>query len=389
MKRFLLLYICACVFSVVVHSQNFSSSFRSINEIRTYLASNVSKLDPIEGEYDVHEIIRTGSPLCPQRSIDYIVVIVRNPNNKNIDQYLYYQGDFHKVTNSRITQVGSSNYYDVTVYNSKGRATLKNNSLLTYKIDFNKEDGRIVIGNRIFEPWVKGEYSLIKQYPSIEMYADAAKKETEIAKPEKWSGSGFFISKEGYVVTNQHVIEDAKSIKITCVNGDKTTQYRAKVEVSDKQNDLAILKITDTFRAFTNIPYTLKFSQSSIGEDCWVLGYPLVSTMGYDIKLTNGVISSKSGFEGNISQYQFSAPVQPGNSGGPLFDKKGNIIGIVQAKHGWADNAGYAVKTSYLKNLMDMLSSPISLPQTNQLANKNLPQQVELASKYVCLVICE
>lgn len=386
MRNFLLIF--AFIYCSFVYSQNYSSSFRSINEIRTYLASNVSKLDPIEGEYDMHEIIRTGSPLCPQRSLDYIVVIVRNPNSRLIDWYVYYQGDFHKSRNAKITQVGTSNYYDVTIYSSKGRATLKN-SLLSFKIDFSKEDGRMVIGNRIFEPWVKGEYTMSKQYPSVEMYAEAAKKSTEIIKPEKWSGTGFFISKEGYVVTNQHVIEDAKSIKITCVNGDNRTQYRAKVEVSDKQNDLAILKITDVFRTTSTIPYTLKFSQSSIGEDCWVLGYPLVSTMGYDIKLTNGVISSKSGFEGNISQYQFSAPVQPGNSGGPLFDKKGNVIGIVQAKHGWADNAGYAVKTSYLRNLIDMLSSPISLPQTNQLANKTLPQQVELVSNFVCLILCE
>lgn len=205
----------------------------------------------------------------------------------------------------------------------------------------------------------------------------------------KWSGTGFFLSKNGYIITNQHVIDGAKSIKVTSINGSRNSTYNARVEVSDKQNDLAIIKITDYFTQPTTIPYSFKFSQSSIGENCWVLGYPLTQAMGEDIKLTNGIISSKSGFDGNIAQYQISAPVQPGNSGGPVFDSNGNLIGVVQAKHGAAENAGYAVKASYVRNLIDMLPTSITLPQTNQLVGKSLPQQVELASKCVVLIICE
>ena len=205
----------------------------------------------------------------------------------------------------------------------------------------------------------------------------------------KWSGTGFFLTKNGYVITNQHVIDGAKSIKVTSVNGNHNMTYNAKVEVSDKQNDLAIIKITDSFSSITSIPYTFKFNTSNIGENCWVLGYPLTQTMGEDIKLTNGIISSRSGFEGNIAQYQISAPVQPGNSGGPVFDNSGNLIGVVQAKHGMAENASYAIKASYIRNLVDMLPTSITYPQTNQLNGKTLPQQVELASKCVCLIICE
>lgn len=205
---------------------------------------------------------------------------------------------------------------------------------------------------------------------------------------KQWSGTGFFLSKNGYIITNQHVIDGAKTIKVTSINGNHSTSYSARIEVSDKQNDLAIIKITDNFTTPT-IPYSFKFSQSSVGENCWVLGYPLTQTMGEDIKLTNGIISSKSGFDGNIAQYQISAPVQPGNSGGPVFDNNGNLIGVVQAKHGAAENAGYAVKASYVKNLIDMLPNSITLPQTNMLSGKSLPQQVELASKCVVLIICE
>lgn len=229
---------------------------------------------------------------------------------------------------------------------------------------------------------VKGDdqETYIKLYPTMEM----------VARSSASSGTGFFVSNTGYIVTNNHVIEDAVNgnIKITGINGNNSKSYKAKVEVTDKQNDLAILKITDpSFTETINVPYTFKFSISNMGEDCFVLGYPLISSMGKDIKLTNGIISSKTGFDGNIAQYQISAPVQPGNSGGPLFDKSGNIIGVVQAKHTEAENAGYAIKASYIKNLVELLPTTISFPQENKLKGKTLPQQVELASKNVVLII--
>ena len=218
----------------------------------------------------------------------------------------------------------------------------------------------------------------------IKMFPDAQ----TIVQNSASSGTGFFLSKDGYIITNYHVVENARTIKVSGINDDTKTSYTARVEISDKQNDLAILKITDlSFKPLTNIPYTFKYTTSSVGEDCFVLGYPLISTMGLDIKLTNGIISSKTGFEGNIAEYQMSAPVQPGNSGGPLFDKSGNIIGVVCAKHTGAENAGYAVKASYIRNLVELLSQNINFPQTNQLAGKTLPKQVELASKAVCLII--
>lgn len=218
----------------------------------------------------------------------------------------------------------------------------------------------------------------MKLYPTAEI----------LAKNSISSGTVFFINTKGYVVTNYHCVENAKSIKISGVNGDNNKKYTAAIEVFDKQNDLAILKISDpNFTPIVSIPYSFKFTTSNVGEDCFVLGYPLINTMGKDIKLTNGIISSKSGYDGNVAQYQISAPVQPGNSGGPVFDKSGNVIGIVQAKHTQAENAGYAIKAGYIRNLIELLSPPIALPSTNKLVGKALPQQVALASKAICVVI--
>ena len=94
------------------------------------------------------------------------------------------------------------------------------------------------------------------------------------------------------------------------------------------------------------------------------------ATMGDEVKLTNGIISSKSGFQGDVTSYQITAPVQQGNSGGPLFDSKGNIIGIINAKHAGAENASYAIKASYLMNLIDLMPTPPKLQTISTVADR-------------------
>lgn len=202
------------------------------------------------------------------------------------------------------------------------------------------------------------------------------------------TGTGFAISSNGYIVTNYHVVENAKSIEVKGVNGNLSKKLSAEVIVSDEKNDLAIIKINDTnFTSFGSIPYTFRQGIADVGENVFVLGYPMTSTMGEEIKLTNGIISSKTGFKGDISSYQFSAPVQSGNSGGPLFDRNGNLLGVVNAKHSLAENAGYAIKVSYLKNLIELLPQNVNQPTLNTLKGKNLTEQVKIASKYTYLII--
>ena len=215
--------------------------------------------------------------------------------------------------------------------------------------------------------------------------AEEAKKAAEM--PKSWSGTGFALT-NNYVVTNYHVIENAKSITIQGINGNHVDKYGASVIASDINNDLVILKVNGVNIASTNIPYSVKTTTSVVGEEVFVLGYPLTATMGDEIKLTTGVVSSKSGFQGNVSEYQISAPIQPGNSGGPLFDSKGNIIGIVSAKHVGAENVGYAIKTSYLRNLMESAVSTNILPLTNKISSLNLSGKVKAVKNYVYCITC-
>ena len=198
-----------------------------------------------------------------------------------------------------------------------------------------------------------------------EMRRVAEEEIRKASEPEEWSGTGFALN-NGYLVTNYHVVEEARSIVVKGIKGDFNNAYNAEVVATDRFNDLALLRITDNrFSEFGTIPYKVKTNVSEVGEEIFVLGYPLTSTMGDEIKLTTGVISSKTGFQGDVSLYQISAPVQPGNSGGPLFDSKGNLIGIVNSKHTGAESVGYAVKTSYLMNLVESAVSSSIIPVNN------------------------
>lgn len=222
----------------------------------------------------------------------------------------------------------------------------------------------------------------IKLYPAL-----LSQQETE---PTSWSGSGFAL-KNGYIVTNYHVIDGAASISIKGIKGDFTKSYSATVIGSDKNNDLALLKINEpNFIGFGSLPYSISSTSAEVGEDIFVLGYPLTSTMGDEIKLTTGIISSKTGFQGDVSLYQISAPIQPGNSGGPLFDKKGNIIGVVSAKHAGAENVGYAIKASYLRNLIEscVSSSSSIIPANNTVSTLPLTGKVKSEKNFVFFIEC-
>jgi len=201
------------------------------------------------------------------------------------------------------------------------------------------------------------------------------------------SGTGFSISSDGLIATNYHVIEDAKSIVIKGVNGDFTKSFTAKVEVEDMQHDLAILRITDpSFTGAKTPPYTISPNIIDVGSSAFALGYPLRSTMGDEIKLTDGKISANSGFNGDKSTYQISVPIQPGNSGGPLFGKDGDVIGITNAGHTGAQNANYAIKTNFLFSLIGMMPKTPVLPTKNTISLLTLPEQVKVIKNHVFIV---
>lgn len=128
-----------------------------------------------------------------------------------------------------------------------------------------------------------------------------------------------------------------------------------------------------------------------MGSNVFALGYPLaLSVMGTEIKFTDGKISSKTGFQGDITSYQISVPIQPGNSGGPLFDFDGNLIGITSStfnrKLDITENVNYAIKSSYLKSLVDVLNYNLTLPNDDSISYLTLTEKIKKLSDYVVLI---
>ena len=196
---------------------------------------------------------------------------------------------------------------------------------------------------------------------------------------ENWTGTGWAL-KGGYIVTNFHCVDGAESIVVRGSNN-----FNAEVVAVDKVNDLAIIKINDSaFRGFGEIPYSITRKQCELGESVWTLGYPMMEIMGEDVKFTDGRISSKTGFQGELQTYQITVPIQPGNSGGALFNQYGNVVGVTSSglNKAIADNVNYAIKTIYLLNLIESKLSTDILP-TGNTSGLSLTDKIKKIRSYV------
>ena len=204
------------------------------------------------------------------------------------------------------------------------------------------------------------------------------------------SGSGFLMSTLGVIGTNNHVIESANKIKVFFTDGFTQKEYNAKVLLTDKSNDVALLQITDSVD-FSSIPYGI-CTTTDIGTEVFTIGFPRPNAMGENFKVTNGIISSLTGIEDDIRAYQITVPIQPGNSGGPLFDMKGNLLGITTSTlsekyiNAKVENVNYAVKISYLLNLYSMLPNAGNLKECKTQTKAELSSIVKKYKNYVCLI---
>lgn len=135
------------------------------------------------------------------------------------------------------------------------------------------------------------------------------------------TGSGFLVSDAGWVMTNAHVVEGCDLVTEQTF-GDATTILR------DETTDLALVLFPS---ARGGMPLALRKSPGRLTEPVVVLGYPLTDLLGTDIRATTGSVSSLSGLHGDDRYLQISAPVQPGNSGGPVLDREGAVLGLATA----------------------------------------------------------
>ncbi len=242
--------------------------------------------------------------------------------------------------------------------------------------------------------YLKGEQTLLFKHLEVKVAepypADSGVSPYRIADVD-WTGngSGVVISTSGIIATNYHVIEGASAIGVELIRDGVSTSYSAELRTFDKQNDLALIQVVDPkYQPFESVRFKFDTRLADVGTGVFTLGYPWVlAGMGKEVKFTDGKISSKTGFQGGITTYQVTVPVQPGNSGGPLFDDQGNLVAIISSKIDPAENVTYAIKSSYLKSLVDVVEPPIELPHDDSLSGLPLTDQIKVLSEYVALIL--
>ena len=168
-------------------------------------------------------------------------------------------------------------------------------------------------------------------------------------------GTAFFISDDGYLITNDHVVRGVHKVRVKT----KDKFFDAKVVKTDQKLDLALLKIEGN--SFT--PLTLAGTKEpELGADVFTIGFPNPDYQGFEAKYTDGKISSLAGLHDDPSRFQISVPVQPGNSGGPLLNRYGAVNGVVVGRlddvtmlvdsGAVPQNVNYAIKTSTLREFL-------------------------------------
>ena len=184
--------------------------------------------------------------------------------------------------------------------------------------------------------------------------ADARQKQTR--EPAS-SGSGFLVGRDGWIVTNHHVVDGCARVTVNCAG----TSYDAAVRALEARDDLALLK------APLEVREAATFSESpraSLGQAATVAGYPLHGVLSKELNVTSGNVSALAGPDDDAKRLQITAPVQPGNSGGPLLDGAGNIIGVVASTLRATDaakitgdipqNVNFAIKGAVVRSFLDI-----------------------------------
>lgn len=170
-------------------------------------------------------------------------------------------------------------------------------------------------------------------------------------------GTGFFVNQDGYVITNFHVVKGAK--KVVCEY--QTNKFDAKVVRVDAINDLALLKLETQPKAFLHFRAGKPIRP---GEEVVAIGFPLYGMVSTHPNITTGTISSAVGLGDDTRLIQTTAPVQPGNSGGPLLDISGNVVGVVVSKldalavvkatGDIPQNINFAIRTPLVKSFLEI-----------------------------------
>lgn len=219
--------------------------------------------------------------------------------------------------------------------------------------------------------------------PSPAGQGNASKPKNE----SKGSGSGSIVSSSGHIVTAAHVIKGSSYLEVITPTG----RHSATVLSVDDANDVALLKVEQTFES--HIPVG-RSSEVRLGQTVATIGFPNIGIQGHSPKVTQGMISGENGVQNDIRMWQISVPIQPGNSGGPLLDEQGRLVGVVvaslslraiQITGSVPQNVNYAIKGAYLEPLLNF--HKITVAQPSNAAPVSFQDMIAAAQKASVLIL--
>lgn len=205
-----------------------------------------------------------------------------------------------------------------------------------------------------------------------------------IPTPVHFNGTGFLIEAKGLMITNAHVVKNSKNIY---VQNNKGEQFKAIVLRLDPTKDIAIIKIDDrNFKPSASLPYGIKKVSADIAEPIFTMGFPRD-----EIVYGQGYLSARTGFNGDTLSCQISVDANPGNSGGPVFNRNGEIVGILSKKETGAEGFVFAVQALYIYKAVDELKKnqlykDVKISAKSTLTGLDRVQQFKKIEDYIYMV---
>jgi len=169
----------------------------------------------------------------------------------------------------------------------------------------------------------------------------------------------------GFVITNNHVVMDSKEVMLVDRSG---REIRAWAVIRDEMNDIAFLEVGDVRQLPPALP--LAHETAELGSKVFTIGFPRIDVMGTSPKITEGEICRLEGLNADAASYQTTVPIQPGNSGGPLINMRGEVVGVIKSMIGYRDEAQGTLyileNASCALKIREMTSLFSHLPQGGQ-----------------------
>lgn len=198
-------------------------------------------------------------------------------------------------------------------------------------------------------------------------------------------GTSFLVDGKGYLITNAHVVAGSSTILVQ--NG-KGQEFKAKIAHLDNIKDLAILKIDDEdYKSVSILPYSIRKSSAKLGEQVFTLGYPRD-----EIVYNEGYMSAKTGFNGDTISCQIAVSANPGNSGGPVFNKNGEVIGILSTAQIKAQGVVFAINSKNIYKAFDDLKKEdtayqkIKIPSVSNIKGIDRVEQIKKIEDCIYMV---